>query len=175
MPKNRHKKYTIDTMLKLEGTGSVSLRHKVVNMSVSSSIFDPCTQCARNNHYKLWYHHMELGKLSEPHSAYWQPVCRYSAGQPRFLPCAHSRLRMRQYTLCTYVRTHDSYPTVSSRQLRAESERQTVAYIHTTHTKAENRCVLEREQREQREWGTLLRKWCYKIQEAKEDCYAGEY
>ena len=53
MPKNRHKKYTIDTMLKLEGTGSVSLRHKVVNMSVSSSIFDPCTQCARNNHYKL--------------------------------------------------------------------------------------------------------------------------
>ena len=35
-------------------------------MSGSSSIFDPCAQCARNKHYKLWCHHMELGELSEP-------------------------------------------------------------------------------------------------------------
>jgi len=82
-------------MLKLEGTGSVSLRHKVVNMSVYSSIFDSSTQCTRNNHYKLWCHHMELGELSEPRPAYWQPVCCYSVSQPRLLPCGHSRLRMR--------------------------------------------------------------------------------
>ena len=35
-------------------------------MSGSSSIFDPRAQCTRNNHYKLWCHHMELGELSEP-------------------------------------------------------------------------------------------------------------
>ena len=32
-----------------------------------SSIFDPRAQCANQNHYKLWCHHMELGELSEPH------------------------------------------------------------------------------------------------------------
>ena len=34
-------------------------------MSGSSSIFDPHTECARNKHYKLWCHHMELGELSD--------------------------------------------------------------------------------------------------------------
>ena len=39
-------------------------------MSGSSSSFDPCAQCARNKHYKLWCYHMELGELSEPRFIY---------------------------------------------------------------------------------------------------------
>ena len=43
-----------------------------INMSGSSSIFDPRAQCARNKHYKLWCHHMELGELSEPRHAMFE-------------------------------------------------------------------------------------------------------
>ena len=44
----------------------------------SSSILGPHAQCARNKHYKLWCHHMELGELSEPRFCAFAVDCKAS-------------------------------------------------------------------------------------------------
>ena len=49
-----------------------------INMSESSSSFDPRAQCARNKNYKLWCHHMELGELSAPLTRY---ACAWCASR----------------------------------------------------------------------------------------------
>lgn len=88
-----------------------------------------------------------------------QPECQYSAGQPRFPARGHSRLCMRMRVIHPYyIRIYNTYTwNANSRAVHTICmQTPTVECIRTTHSEVVDQCVLEREQRE---WGMLLKEF----------------